>query len=492
LFQSTTENYQYNEFSLRSQWDYIESFDHDQVVNAYKAWTLGGIIASQTVSPPSGYTIWYQLQCESATYPCFRQYQTVVLPGTAIEVTGLMRINDAADHTVYPPRLQIIDAFADPLVDDTQNPLDESQMADPDGSDNSWQAVSVIWANQGDSPRTVLVRMIAKHATGDVDTVWAVADYQDQINAIYTKLPTNYIMGSSDVDNHDTTIDTINTNIGTPANIDSGGATLSANLQKIADDNAGATFDATRDSLNVIRTRGDLAWATGTSVGATSVYTIVTLVRTVGDNDGGASTAVNVQDGSYFSTGEVTTTTKLEVDATFTATSDETPMNIQFWGYYVGGGGHYLRVQAYNYVDSTFEDVGTLGNGTVAAEYAFGLTAQHINTSTGAMAVKFLHSAHAGVIAHVLHIDKLIVTTSHNAALITAVEAILVDTNEIQGKLPDDYIMGSSVTTSMDDEIDNINANSGKVVYGSVTGTGGIPRSIQTGSATGFVEDEKL
>ena len=37
--------------------------------------------------------------------------------------------------------------------------------------------------------------------------------------------------------------------IGTPANIDGGGATLADNLKKIADDNGGATFDATTDSL---------------------------------------------------------------------------------------------------------------------------------------------------------------------------------------------------------------------------------------------------
>ena len=43
------------------------------------------------------------------------------------------------------------------------------------------------------------------------------------------------------------------------------------------------------------------------------------------------------------------------------------------------------------------------------------------------------------------------------------VDTILADTNEIQGKLPDDYIMGSSVQTSMDDEINTIIANSGQV-----------------------------
>ena len=47
--------------------------------------------------------------------------------------------------------------------------------------------------------------------------------------------------------------------IGTPANIDGGGATLAGNLKKLADDNAGATYDATNDSLNKIATTGATA-----------------------------------------------------------------------------------------------------------------------------------------------------------------------------------------------------------------------------------------
>jgi len=43
------------------------------------------------------------------------------------------------------------------------------------------------------------------------------------------------------------------------------------------------------------------------------------------------------------------------------------------------------------------------------------------------------------------------------------IDAILVDTNEIQGKLPDEYIMGSSTTESMDDEINTILANINQV-----------------------------
>jgi hypothetical protein len=68
-------------------------------------------------------------------------------------------------------------------------------------------------------------------------------------------------------------INTLITNIGTPANIDSGGATIADNLKKIADDNSGATFDATTDSQQAIRDRGDAAWTTGAGTGLSSLAT---------------------------------------------------------------------------------------------------------------------------------------------------------------------------------------------------------------------------
>jgi len=51
--------------------------------------------------------------------------------------------------------------------------------------------------------------------------------------------------------------------LGTPADIDSGGATIADNLKKIADNNGGADFVASTDSLEAIRDRGDAAWTTG-------------------------------------------------------------------------------------------------------------------------------------------------------------------------------------------------------------------------------------
>ena len=439
-FGSATEFFTYDS-QERAAYDYVESSNHDGVDNAFKAWCKGGIVTSQTTSPPTGYTIWYEHAAEDTTqtYSCFRQFVTVVLPGTAIEVDGKIRIADGENMTGIAPALQIIDFFDDPLVDSTATPLDEDEIPIPTG-DATWQDVSVIWANAGDSPRTVIVRMIVYHDGGgndvDIDEVWSIANYQTQIQSIYDKLPTNYIMGSSDKDNHDTDIDSIledTAQIGAGVSLDSGTATIAGMLTKIADDNDGADFNAGRDSLEVIRSRGDLAWTTGIGATPTHVYQIGTLTRTVGDDDGGTIADVNIVDGSTFDTGEIATTTKLEVDATFIAKHEyDTPVSVDLWGYYAGGGGHYMIVQAYNYIDSTFEEIGTIGNSSAVSYYAFAMTPQHINTSTGAMAIKLLHSDHTGIAAHVMIIDKIIVSTSEMSQLTTNVEAILADTNEIQ------------------------------------------------------------
>ena len=61
-------------------------------------------------------------------------------------------------------------------------------------------------------------------------------------------------------------IDLSPTIIGTPVALDSGTATISGMLTKMADNNNGADFVASTDSLEAIRNRGDAAWITATSV----------------------------------------------------------------------------------------------------------------------------------------------------------------------------------------------------------------------------------
>lgn len=453
-FSGATEFSDYGNVAARGQNAYFESQDHDATVNAIKGWPTGGIVTSQTVGPPTGYDRWYEHACESATVPCFRQYRLNVGSGETLVVSGLIRIADGENLTATPPALQIIDYFDDPLVDSTSVPLDECEIPDPSGADTDWQPVAVAWQNDpASAPKVVWVRVIAwsdSTPNTNVDECIQVVDTASQVSEIYTKLPTNYIMGSSDVDDHDTTIDTINTNIGSPANIDTGGATIAANLKKIADDNAGVDFDATRHSLYALRNRGDAAWVTGSNAAAENVYTIDTIVRTVGDNDGGVSSDVNTVNGILFSTGEVNSTTKLEVDATFTVAhpTEEHPSAIKLWGYYTGSGtGHGIRIQAYNYTDSTYEDVGSLtAGGTAVTPYTFGLTPQHINTSTGAMAIKFLHNTvGTGILSHALHIDKLIVTTSEIGHIETDVQTLLVNLATAQADL--DILTGSDGAT---------------------------------------------
>ena len=207
LFTGGVEVYEYT-YLYRPSWAYIESIDHNQSLNAYKAWCTGGIVTSQTASPPTGYDIWYELAAEDTTQaqPVFRQYETTVLAGSSIEVVGLIRIADGENLSTAgkTPRLQIIDKFADPLNDPTNDPLDEDAPADCTGATSDWQNVDVIWANAGDGPRQVIVRMIAYTdglAAVDVDTVWAVAGYQDQIATLYNAI----ILLKTDVATADTT-----------------------------------------------------------------------------------------------------------------------------------------------------------------------------------------------------------------------------------------------------------------------------------------------
>lgn len=63
-----------------------------------------------------------------------------------------------------------------------------------------------------------------------------------------------------------------------PVALDGGGATIGGMLTKMADDSAGASFDATSDSLEAIRDRGDAAWITGGGGGITDILNIIPLI----------------------------------------------------------------------------------------------------------------------------------------------------------------------------------------------------------------------
>ena len=171
-------------------------------------------------------------------------------------------------------------------------------------------------------------------------------------------------------------------------------------------------FDWTTDSLEAIRNRGDLAWKTGAGSGATESYTEDTnWTRTVGDNDGGTAADTLTVNGTTFDTGEVAGGTYLEVDVTVDITVGEYGTTVFMWGFYVGGGSHYIRVMAYNYTDSLYEDIGVIGLGTTVQVYEYAMTPDHTDTAAGEIKLKFLHAGGSGVASHVLSIDKMQVNT---------------------------------------------------------------------------------
>lgn len=63
-----------------------------------------------------------------------------------------------------------------------------------------------------------------------------------------------------------------------PVALDGGGATIGGMLTKMADDSGGAGFDATSDSLESIRNRGDAAWITGGGGGITDILNIIPVI----------------------------------------------------------------------------------------------------------------------------------------------------------------------------------------------------------------------
>lgn len=282
----------------------LESINHDQQENAFESWMLGGIVTSQTASPPTGYDIWYELAAEDTTqtYPVFRQYETTVLPGTAIEVVGQIRIADGEDLSTsgLEPQLQIIDKFADPLVDSTQSPLDYDIPADVTGATTTWQDVSVIWANQGDSSRQVIVRMIAYNDGGAdtvyIDTVWAVADYQDQIASIYGKLPSKAYLTGTDNSDGDVEMDEATGNY--PGSVGSVAGAVASVTNPVT---AGTVSDKTGYSLASPQTfdltgdiTGSLSGSVGSVTGAVGSVASGVTVTTNSDKSGYALSGAGV------------------------------------------------------------------------------------------------------------------------------------------------------------------------------------------------------
>jgi len=151
----------------RREWSYVESIDHNQVPGNFKAWCKGGVVVSDELIKPDGRTRSYNHIGESNDYPVFRQQQVLVEAGKRLQVNVWMRKDCFMS---YPPRVQVINPYADPLIDPSQLPLDEVTLSSTD----SWEAAMLSWTNTADTAVNVIIRGLMKNAGGNFWEEWEV------------------------------------------------------------------------------------------------------------------------------------------------------------------------------------------------------------------------------------------------------------------------------------------------------------------------------
>jgi len=185
-------------------------------------------------------------------------------------------------------------------------------------------------------------------------------------------------------------------------------------IDLITSKNTSQTFDRLKDSVEAIRARGDLAWGTGSNATADLSYVPTSITKVVGGTLTGDYDRLAIFEGTGVAGTEVslvetTTGTFLELNINFSdMTLDSHASAIRIWGYYDGGASHYLRIQAYNYTYSTFEDVGTMPISKTRSTYSFTLSPHHKDHTLGIAVIKILHnSSNSGSTAHILYLDKV-------------------------------------------------------------------------------------
>lgn len=158
-FLSTTENNGYNGANTSIN-NFSESIDHDGVANAYRAWTKGGIIDSDTGTVYPGRTRSYKHGCINASFPVFQNRTFTVQPGGGLVVQCFVR---KSALMTYLPRVWILTPGQEPFI--TGSPNAEDIMTD---SVDTWEELNLVYANGGTSPVDVVVRTVAKNGSGNV------------------------------------------------------------------------------------------------------------------------------------------------------------------------------------------------------------------------------------------------------------------------------------------------------------------------------------
>jgi len=201
----------------------------------------------------------------------------------------------------------------------------------------------------------------------------------------------------------------IATTLGTPANIDTGGATIADNLKKLADDNGGLTFDATTNSLNKLTTT--VVAGVGAAINAVSQ----TYTRDTSGSRAGDYSYTYLSNATYWTTAPTSLDGNgngLDVHLTFMATATQTINSVTTRGYFQNatGSARYVTAWAWNYISNAWQQISDNANrmshATTNQPYSWSLTSQH-RKSDGEIQIRFTSTS--ATTGDRLNIDQCVV-----------------------------------------------------------------------------------
>jgi len=158
---------------------YSISIDHNQVPNAFAAWTKGGYSSYQTTVFPDGYTGAIETILNNSNYYSFWQKEVMVQPGTSVNIYLYLRKSSSMS---YLPRFVIFDkVLTEPLLS-SEEPLYTYIMSD---SIDTWESTTYTYTNTNESPVYLTIRGQGIASSG---TFYSVSDVEvinvDLTNAI--------------------------------------------------------------------------------------------------------------------------------------------------------------------------------------------------------------------------------------------------------------------------------------------------------------------
>lgn len=305
-----------------------------------------------------------------------------------------------------------------------------------------------------------------KAVTDNLPNSGALTDIDTGVNNIEAKLPTNYIMGSSDQNDHDTDIDSILADTNEmqgklPTNYIMGSSTQSDKDDEI-DAIAGMTTTTIHTGTAQAGGTDDITLDLGADANTDFyVNTVIHITSGLGANQARRITTYNG------------TTKVAGIIPSWAVTPDNTSV---FSIYPIAEAHSALTLPAIaDIVDDVWDE-------PLASHVAGGSIGENINmideidTGVDNVEAKLPTNYIMGSSDqndHDTDIDSILADTNEVQGKLptnylmgasdqndhdTDIDAILVDTAEIQGKLPTNYIMGSSDQTDKDDEIDAIKA----------------------------------